>query len=74
MTIPDFEIDARLRARQLASLDHRDVETRPEGDRVSLTRRGRRRGLPEAIEPGGRYADVDIETSITGTVARDETG
>jgi hypothetical protein len=74
MTIPDFEIYVHLSAGELVSHDRPDLETSPEGDRVRLSRKGQRRGLPESIEPGGRYADVDIDASVTGTVASDEIG
>ena len=70
MTIPDFEIKASLRARELVGHVPPDARTETKGEAVALTREESRAGLPsERMESGRRYHDVTIEKRVVGTRA-----
>ena len=66
MTAPDFEIRASFRARRLAVHVPPEAETETEGEGVSIARRENREGLPEKMETGGRYFDVNVEKELVG--------
>jgi hypothetical protein len=58
---PDFEISARLRAKELVLHVVPETEIAEVGDGVTLTRREARSGLPKPPEHARRYTDVAIE-------------
>jgi hypothetical protein len=64
VNVPDFEINACLRAKRLTSRIPPDVRAETEGDDVSLASDQRRSGLPTVMESGGRYSDVLVEKRL----------
>ena len=66
--IPDFEIKARVRARELTARTRPDTET--QGENAEVGREESRRGLPGEIEPGERYEDVELDRRVVGRTKR----
>jgi hypothetical protein len=67
VTRPDFEVNARLRAREVVALVPPDTQT--EGEAVTLAREQTSSGLPAELEPGKRYRDVVVEKRLVGEQA-----
>jgi hypothetical protein len=67
VTRPDFEINVRLRARELIALLPPDTQT--EGEAVTLARHQASAGLPAELEPGECYDDVVVEKRLVGEQA-----
>jgi len=68
VSTPDFEVSARLQARQLISHVPPDTQTQPEGEAVTLAQRQARTGLPPRMRPAGRYENVAVEKQVLGRV------
>jgi hypothetical protein len=68
MSAADFEIGTRLRAGRLTVHDPPDVRT--EGEAVTLEREQTRNGLPERLEAGGRYDEVEVGKQLLGRMPR----
>ena len=68
MTVPDFEIDARIRAKSLELVVSPDARTASEGSVVS--HEVRRVGVPERMESREPYRDVAIEKRIVAEISR----
>jgi hypothetical protein len=64
VTAPDFEINARIRAKRL--VPHVPPEARTEGEEVTLARDEERTGVPARIASGEHYSDVVIDKRIVG--------
>lgn len=73
MNAPDFEIDARIRAKGLVPHVPPDAQTHAEGEEVTLAREEQRSGVPAEMESGERYSDVVIDKRIVGETQRGET-
>ena len=71
MNEPDFEISARLRAKELVL--HVVPETEVAEVGVTLTRREARSGLPKPPEHDRRYTDVAIEKQATAVTKSEGT-
>jgi hypothetical protein len=67
VTRPDFEINVRLRARELMALVPPDTQT--EREAVTLARQQTSTGLPAELEPGECYGDVVVEKRLVGEQA-----
>jgi hypothetical protein len=70
---PDFEIDARIRAKGLVPHVPPDAQTHAEGEEVTLAREEQRSSVPAEMESGERYSDVVIDKRIVGETQRGET-
>lgn len=57
MTRPDIELRVRIKAKSLRFEESPEVDTHVEGDCVSEQER---RNLPDEVEPGVTYRDVEI--------------
>ena len=64
MNPDDFEISTSLRAQRLEVHVPPDPETTAED--VALDGEKSATGLPEELEPGGRYEDVSVEKRLRG--------
>jgi hypothetical protein len=64
VTIPDFELRGRLRARTLTS--HTPPDSRLLGSGVRLERREDRSGLPPRLQPGAHYTNIVVEHRVVG--------
>lgn len=73
MNAPDFEIDARIRAKGLVPHVPPDAQTHAEGEEVTLAREEHRSSVPAEMESGERYSDVVIDKRIVGETQRGET-
>lgn len=73
MNAPDFEIDARIRAKGLVPHVPPDAQTHAEGEEVTLAREEQRSSVPAEMESGERYSDVVIDKRIVGETQRGET-
>jgi len=75
VTAPDFEIDARIRAKRLVAHIPPDAQMQAEGEEVTLVREEQRSGAPARMESRKRYSDVIIDKRIAGeTQHSDKTG
>jgi hypothetical protein len=66
VSTPDFEVTARLRARQVIAHVPPDAHTETEGEDVSVVREQRCSGLPAEMESGVLYSDVLVEKRLVG--------
>ena len=73
MNEPDFEISARLRAKELVLHVVPETEVAEVGDGVTLTRRAARNGRPKTPEHDRRYTDVAIEKQTTAFTKSERT-
>jgi hypothetical protein len=67
MDRPDIELGARVKAKRLRFERKADVETATEGEWDS---EDERRNLPDEVEPGVTYRDVEIVRRAAGRVSR----
>ena len=65
----DFEITARLSARELVGRIPPDTEMT--GEDVVLVHAESKRHLPEEMKPGEMYEDVVVEKRVTGEIPAD---
>jgi hypothetical protein len=67
MTTPDFEIHAKLRARNLTSHVPPDCDT--DTEEVVLERHHERKSLPAQMQPGGQYDHVMVSKRVIARIA-----
>jgi hypothetical protein len=70
VTIDDFQIAVRLRARRLIAHNPPNAQTRTE-DHVTFAREETREGLPAEMQPDERYEDVAVEKRLSGKIVSD---
>ena len=63
----DFEIQAKLRAKQLIVHVPPD-EGETTGENATIARRELGRGLPERLRPSGHYGDVAVKKEVLGSL------
>jgi hypothetical protein len=68
MSVPDFEVAARMRGKSLVARVPPDPATETTGDGVELMHRQTRQRLPEEMEPGHAYQNVLVTKRLIGRV------
>ena len=68
MDIPDFEVSAELRAREITIRTAPDPVTRQ--DQTTLERPEQRLGLPERVEDGETHREVVVQKSLLARLRR----
>jgi hypothetical protein len=68
MAIPDFEVSAELRVREMTIRTAPDAVTRP--DETTLEQREQQLGLPDRVEGGETYRDVVVQKSLLARLRR----
>jgi hypothetical protein len=66
--IPDFEVSAELRAREITFRTAPDPVARP--DKTMLERGELRQGLPDRVEDGKAYREVVVRKSLLARLRR----